>query len=968
MKTLLFNLLLLSIVFHQSKATAQVLDHKCGTPAERSAWLIDFQKNIDSYQRSGQILYVPISIHSVATDGGDGHVPMQLVLEELCKLNEYFQEAEIQFFLEGEINYINNTEWYEIDNFFFGSMMEDNSIDNTINCYTIGSTGDFSGFYSDSGDGVVMARWGFNVLPSLFAHELGHYFSLPHTFFGWEGSSWNYSTPAPEFINGRKVERVDSQDCEIAGDGFCDTSPDYLSFGGYNCNFNGESFIIQRDPTGVTFQTDCSLIMSYASSSYQFSSSQIDAMRANLEEVRPYLLYNQNPSPEISNQVVSLISPEQGAIVNPDEALSLEWEAVPGATHYLVEVTSLPYFSVVYDQYIVEDNTLMIDNLAPNKNYRWRVRPYNPFYTCAPYSDEGHFSTGAVLECSRSQIIGTTIYGLQTNSSVCNRISQDQSGNIMATWTMGYQFQTGWQDRGTGYNRYDATTDTWGAIPSQRLEANRRTGWPNHIITDNGTELIVTHEFISGGTALRTLRRQSAEAEWIEGSIPTNTPQGVLTARVAVSGETVHVIAPTLAVSFGGVPYQGVMSNLLYYRSPDRGNTWDIIDRVIPGLGNDFMVHLGGLDRYAIDARGDVVAIGVFSQTNDVKVFKSTNGGENWTNIRVADFPIDMYTPNQGYNPNDLPPPTPEQPHPLAILTTDNSGSVLIDKDGQVHAFYGQMYIRDNDPSDGIIINYLRTDGIAYWNETFGADSTRTIANIPDVDGNGEIDIPTDIQIASYNLSMTTTPSPAVDSDNNLYLAFSSVMEGPAYRQNLDGKQYRHILLIHSQDGGETWSDPFDISTLACEENQDIGAYTEAIYPSMLRDIESEVKLIYQENFEPGISLADTSYIRFVQLDISELGVVSATNKIDEPALDINIYPNPTNDIINIAFNLPEPGNVHLELYDLPGALVLQQSAALPSGRPELRLDINHLPSGVYILSVNVEGELLSRCIVIQHL
>ncbi|MCO6488268.1 MAG: hypothetical protein J5I98_07620, partial [Phaeodactylibacter sp.] len=280
----------------------------CGTPPEKSEWLTRFQQNPAAYESSGEILYVPITLHFVGDDEGAGYLPLQEALDQLCRLNEYFEEAQIQFFLEGTPQYLNNSEWYQGNQH---SSMTNNNVDSTINCYIIQKGPNYSGYANIGGNVVVLTRQGFGW-PPLFAHEVGHALSLYHTFLGWEGQAWNFSIPAPDYINGHKVERVDGLDCDIAGDGFCDTPPDYLSAseeGLYICTPNGESVTVQTDPTGAAFRSDCSLIMSYALNSSRFSGMQIRAMRADLEQARPYLLYQQNPFTDLPETKLDFVTP-----------------------------------------------------------------------------------------------------------------------------------------------------------------------------------------------------------------------------------------------------------------------------------------------------------------------------------------------------------------------------------------------------------------------------------------------------------------------------------------------------------------------------------------------------------------------------------------------------------------------------------------------------------------------------------
>jgi hypothetical protein len=968
-KAILITLTVFSFSF-QINAQHQSQRFLCHTPPQQSVWLAEFQQDVEAYEKTGDTLYIPITIHLVGTDEGEAHFPLQQVLDELCELNQAYAGAEIYFFLGNGVNYINNTDWFKGNDPV--GMMNTNNVNNTVNCYIIGaSNSDFLGFYSSSGDAVSMNRQGLKNWDPLFPHELGHYFSLYHTFLGWENMAWDFSTPAPEYVGGYKVERVDLLDCEIAGDGFCDTPPDYLSGTVYPCNFNEESILTQTDPTGTAFQSDCSLIMSYSSLGYRFSDMQISAMRANIEELRPYLLYDENPLPALIDPDVVLLSPAQGVMVSPNDPLTLEWEAVPNATHYLVDVTFLPYFSVVYDQYIVEGNTFVLESLLSGKNYRWRVKPYNAFHTCANYSEEGRFSTGTPTACDRSEIIGTTVYDLQTNASGCNRISRDAENNIMATWTMGFDHETGYPDRGTGYNRFDAASGTWETIPTQRLEQNARTGWPNHIITDSGTELIINHVFTSQGVFLHTLRR-AVGSNWVESEVPTSTPRGVITARMTSSGDTIHLIAPSTPQNFGGVNYLGVNGHLLYYRSPDGGISWDIVDGIIPGLDNSFMAELGSIDSYAIDAREGVIVVAVFSQTNDVRVFKSVNGGSNWTHTRIYDFPIDMYQIDQGYTLNDLPPPTPQQPDPFAILTTDNSGSVLIDHNGIAHAFYGQMYIKDNLSMFGSIDKIFHgTSGLVYWNESFGADSTRIIADITDLNGDDIIDIETDINVAQYRLSMTSQPSPAVDQNNTIFLAYSSVMEGAEYRQNDEAEQFRHIMIIHSEDSGETWSAPYDAinETTLCDSH--LPYFMETVYPSMVRDIDDEVQFIYQYDFRPGISLLgdtpDINYMGFTYIPLSEFGVVDTKNIVSPENFQMTLQPNPASNLVKLEFKLDHRTLTKQTLFDMFGRPVQQiKSSTLPAGIHHLSFDVSNLPAGLYLVQLQAGHNIAVKKLVVN--
>ena len=555
-------------------------------------------------------------------------------------------------------------------------------------------------------------------------------------------------------------------------------------------------------------------------------------------------------------------------------------------------------------------------------------------------------------------LIGETIYDLQSNYSVCNRLSQDADGNIMAVWTMGFQSSQGYPDRGTGYNRFDAATGTWGSLPNSRLEATVRSGWPNHVLTESGTEFIVTHIFASPEYRLHTLRREPGQTDWTEADIPSATPVGVLWPRAAGSGETIHVIAITTPESLDGELYEGMESHLLYYRSTDGGQTWDITDGIIPGLDTTYTYDLGGADCYAIDARGDVVAIGVFSQWNDTKVFISEDGGDTWTNTTVFDFPLDKYQVDQGYTVSDLPLYDPNQPDSLAILTNDNTGHVLIDKIGNVHVFYGNMYVLDDNLTDEGWSYFPATSGLSYWNETFGPDSVNIIADVLDLNGNDTLDVAGIAAIPRYFMSLTSMPSAAVDEQNALYLAYSMLMEGEDYYNNEEAQHYRHIFIIKSEDGGASWSEPFDAINILTVGDSLFTHFIEAVFPHMNRDIAvGDIQFIYQQDYVPGLSargdedIPGDNYIIFTQVG----ALLSGQQEAPAPQHNLQLAPNPASGSTSVQFALKGASRAQLDLFDLMGKKVRHIAVAeYGAGEHAVSLDVDQLTPGIYFVRLMV--------------
>ncbi len=72
---------------------------------------------------------------------------------------------------------------------------------------------------------------------------------------------------------------------------------------------------------------------------------------------------------------------------------------------------------------------------------------------------------------------------------------------------------------------------------------------------------------------------------------------------------------------------------------------------------------------------------------------------------------------------------------------------------------------------------------------------------------------------------------------------------------------------------------------------------------------------------------------------------------------DLNLFPNPTRGALNLAFELPETGEVWIEVTDLNGRPFLLRNWNGEAGRQQLQLDTHGLAPGVYFLQLRTETE-----------
>jgi len=479
-----------------------------------------------------------------------------------------------------------------------------------------------------------------------------------------------------------------------------------------------------------------------------------------------------------------------------------------------------------------------------------------------------------------SEVIGYTTYDLQSNGSVQNRLDVHDDGTISAGWTMSKEFNTTYSDRGTGYNYFDGTSWINQIVqPTDQVDRieTSRVGWASVFGLGNGEERVITHS-----TSLNVLNQASRTSigtgAWTDANIGEFYMIWNRSVAGGLDGNTIHMIALTepMGTGWSGSLYNGLNGALLYFRSQDGGAIWDIDTMQLPTMDTAHFLGFSA-DDYAISAKGETVVVAYFNDWGDSFIVKSTDNGDSWTNTTFLNFPHDKYAIDEGL---DL-----DSDGILdQVYSTDNSGALIIDDQGMAHVFYGIMMYADDDLSDGSSSWFPLTNGIAYWNESYGADNTpptvhagdtslwysdmmndHWIAEAPDLNGDPNVGGVDEVGgYALYYRSQASMPSAGLSSNGEIYMTFSG------YTETVDnGSQvFRHIYVTKSTDGGTTWKTPVDITP-----HDDWDGMQECVYGSLSPVVDDKLRLIYQLDFEPGLAvqgdedLVDWNAIHFLEVD-----------------------------------------------------------------------------------------------------
>lgn len=120
--------------------------------------------------------------------------------------------------------------------------------------------------------------------------------------------------------------------------------------------------------------------------------------------------------------------------------------------------------------------------------------------------------------------------------------------------------------------------------------------------------------------------------------------------------------------------------------------------------------------------------------------------------------------------------------------------------------------------------------------------------------------------------------------------------------------------------------------------------------------------------FDPAASGAGTFTLTYVYTDANSCSgsdnqsvVVSLCTGIEELISgSINIYPNPTKDILNISIDHFSNENTHYEMFDAIGKLIISEKV----NNSLTSIDMSHLSKGMYTIRVVVDGKQLVRRVV----
>ncbi len=427
--------------------------HKCGVTTEDQKQMVRFVEEFNngmhqvSESRSTEPFYVPVTFHLVAKNDGSGRIKTKFMLQQMAVLIDDFKK-------KGMYLYLDEASWNKIDktSIYLNASSFENSIvgykdPNAVNIFicenadTPGGVGTTLGYYSPSGDFVIIRINDVENTTSSLTHELGHFFSLPHTFYGWEGVFGIYNWQNgwdPDQFGGKvtmttapgsnvEVEVVNRDNCTTAADRICDTPVDYnFGFQAQECEWKktvldrNDDLIDPQENNFMGYFGDCN--------QYIYTQGQTDVMRANFESPeRSHIRRDYIPdTTHIDSDNYTTLSPEKNSVTPFFNEVFLDWEDAPGASHYLLTLTN----SDGTLEYVTDKSDLLVTDLEPNTFYFWEIYPFNEGYTKAE-TISSFFKTGNVSAVKETQLISkVNTYPNPVNAGQDVTISMDIAKNL----------------------------------------------------------------------------------------------------------------------------------------------------------------------------------------------------------------------------------------------------------------------------------------------------------------------------------------------------------------------------------------------------------------------------------------------------------------------------------------------------------------------------------------------------------
>jgi hypothetical protein len=590
--------------------------------------------------------------------------------------------------------------------------------------------------------------------------------------------------------------------------------------------------------------------------------------------------------------------------------------------------------------------------------------------------------------------IGNTLYDLQTNNAVANRLMVYPGGKVTAVWTTSSDGGTAYSQRGTGYNQ--SINGVWRkALPNNSRFENSRVGWPNLGVADFGgtqKEYVFAHAVatsgLTGGFVFST--NSGIGTDFTVGPTVLNdtynaaTTSGPIWARTATAGSHIVLIS-RFADSTSAYPVNytaaGVKNPVTYSVYDAASGTWLTKNALLPGYDST-SYDIGAADDYSIDAVGNKVRIVLAGAFDDLAMWKSEDAGNSWTKVV-----IDSFASKKNF--------TPSLPVSGRKIVNNGAVNVSIDQWGYTHVVVPAIATAfDSLDANNVRTTYYNLSGdggILYWSDkpqpgTGKPAPLQVIGFCPDQNANQTLDLASNTRLGIYGgygtgLGSTTAtracavsnqPMIAADSKGNLFCTYIAPDEG-GNDVSQDNEDFNDIFVVYSKDTGNTWSqNPQNLTQTNGFED---------VYPTLARTVDNDIHIMYMLDEDPGYAvnnsnnIESTNRINYMTVPVAKIihdSVGIFPNGINPYKGDAGFtvsdnYPNPFSGVTQIDINTTKTSNIEFVVNDVLGKTIYSESRSnLEAGKHTISFNASGLSSGIYFYTVNNGSQKVSGKMIVE--
>jgi hypothetical protein len=162
-----------------------------------------------------------------------------------------------------------------------------------------------------------------------------------------------------------------------------------------------------------------------------------------------------------------------------------------------------------------------------------------------------------------------------------------------------------------------------------------------------------------------------------------------------------------------------------------------------------------------------------------------------------------------------------------------------------------------------------------------------------------------------------------------------------------------------------SWTDPIDITPVSL-----FLGMGECVFASMERDVDDKVRLLYQKDMEPGLTVrgdedaVGMNDIVYLELDTNFV-VSSINNNPINNNLTLEVYPNPTKNQTSINFKIEKKSKVSIHVVDVLGRSVYNNNTTLSKGNHLVILNVENYDAGIYYINTQIAGKTFTNKLVV---